>query len=169
MEVTKLKNEAVMWVLEKINKGLYKVEEGRLYCGEREVKTKDVYGYLVGSVRKNGVKKQYKVHRAIFAFYNGIDALNQCEVINHKDFDRTNNHPDNLEGMTSRENVHYSKLNGRYAIKLTEDDVRDIKKILDSGVSYSAIAARYNVFHTSIQAIKHGVSWRHITYEMEAN
>jgi hypothetical protein len=157
-----MKNEAVMWVLEKIEKGLYRVEDGKLYCGDHQVKTVDSYGYLVGSVRKDGQKKQHKVHRVLFAYYNGIEALENCEVINHKDFDRTNNSAENLEGVTNRENVLYSKLKGRYAIKLTEDDVREIKKSLACGISVASLATKYDVNSNSIQAIKKGISWRHV-------
>lgn len=42
--------------------------------------------------------------------------------VNHKDFDRTNYNPDNLEWITHRENVAYSCERGRYVGKFGEDN-----------------------------------------------
>lgn len=57
----------------------------------------------------NGAKrigKKFRVHRLVAeTFISNIDP--QKEWVNHKDHDRTNNHVDNLEWCTPRENTHH--------------------------------------------------------------
>lgn len=49
--------------------------------------------------------------------------------------------------------------------KLTEDQVREIKKLLRDGVSGPKIAKMFNVNHTAIYSIKNGKTWRHVSEE----
>lgn len=46
--------------------------------------------------------------------------------------------------------------------KLTDNDVRDIKRRLVDGETTVSIAIRYGVSHTAIGHIKHGRSWSHV-------
>lgn len=47
--------------------------------------------------------------------------------------------------------------------KLTEKQVRAIKKALAAGATSAALAKKYNVAVTTVKAIKQGKSWKHVT------
>ena len=63
-------------------------------------------GYLIVSLRCNNKRKNYYVHRLVAEHF----VPNCCdgEYVNHKDYDTRNNHADNLEWCTQRENIRYS-------------------------------------------------------------
>ena len=63
-------------------------------------------GYRRVQIAIDTIKKNYFVHRLVAdAFIPNPEGKN---VVNHKDFDRSNNSVDNLEWVTSQENAHYS-------------------------------------------------------------
>lgn len=65
-------------------------------------------GYLKVWLYKNGKRKMFYIHRLVAqAFLENPDAL---PMVNHKDFDKTNNDVDNLEYCTARYNVIYSAI-----------------------------------------------------------
>ena len=70
-------------------------------------------GYLSVTLSKNGIQKQYTVHRLVAqAFIENPDNLPQ---VNHKDEDRTNNNVTNLEWCDAKYNVNYgNRLNKFY-------------------------------------------------------
>lgn len=93
--------------------------------------------------------------------------------MNHRDADKTNNRATNLEYVTSSENQVHSFQHGRQdcrgenngQAKLTESDVREIKRILRSRKieqSYEAIGKQFGVSGANIRAIDRGRSWKHI-------
>ena len=63
-------------------------------------------GYLVVELWKKSKRKRVKVHRLVAqAFIPNPDNLPQ---VNHKDLDKRNNHADNLEFISNRDNcIHY--------------------------------------------------------------
>ena len=62
-------------------------------------------GYLKVWLYKNGKRKMFYVHRLVAqAFLENPDAL---PMVNHKDFDKTNNDVGNLEYCTARYNMTY--------------------------------------------------------------
>ncbi len=62
-------------------------------------------GYLMVTLRRDGSKKNYKVHRLVAeAFLPNPEGL---PCINHKDCDRTNAEANNLEWCTYFYNNHY--------------------------------------------------------------
>lgn len=68
-------------------------------------------GYVEIVLCKDNVRKAVRVHRLVAeAFVPNPD--NKPEV-NHKDFDKANNHPENLEWATRKENVNHSDARGR--------------------------------------------------------
>ena len=65
-------------------------------------------GYLKVWLYKNGKRKMFYIHRLVAqAFLENPEAF---PMVNHKDFDKTNNDVDNLEYCTARYNVIYSAI-----------------------------------------------------------
>ncbi len=67
-------------------------------------------GYRIFNLRQ--IKEHQLLHRMVaIVFVNNDDPLNKNQV-NHKDSDKLNNHFDNLEWVTAKENMHHSFYNG---------------------------------------------------------
>ncbi len=65
------------------------------------------YGYQQVLLCKNGMRKQHKIHRLVANAF--IPNPNNYPVINHKDWDTSNNSVDNLEWCDIRyNNLHRS-------------------------------------------------------------
>jgi site-specific DNA-cytosine methylase len=69
-------------------------------------------GYLVANLMANGVKKQIRLHRAVWISKNGIPPEGQ--VVCHKDNNKTNNKIENLYLATHEQNSTDAKLSGLY-------------------------------------------------------
>lgn len=127
-------------------------------------------GYVRVNLSIGGRKYVTKlVHRLVAqAFIPGSG-----EQVNHKDFVRSNNSAYNLEWCSRLENARHSANAGRMksisgpgmkspAAKLTDNDVRNIKKRLSQGEKQKDIANDYPVCKSAISEIKAGRSWSHI-------
>ena len=68
---------------------------------------KDKDGYLITTLRKNGIKKTEKVHRLVAESF--LFNPNNYDNINHIDENKLNNRIDNLEWCTTAYNNSYSK------------------------------------------------------------
>lgn len=85
----------------------------------------DSKGYLRLNLCKDGVGKKHRVHRLVCSAF--IGAIPKNMEVNHKDFDRANNHISNLEYVTHQENIRRSQQANRYHWDYTEADKhRDI-------------------------------------------
>ena len=73
-------------------------------------KSKNTKGYFIVSLCKNGKTKSFQIHQLVaINFLNHIpNGLNR--VINHIDFNKTNNNISNLEIVTNRENSNRKHL-----------------------------------------------------------
>ena len=70
-------------------------------------KTDNGHGYLIVQLRKDGHRKNHYVHRVVAeAFCNNPE---DKPDVNHKDYNIKNNLPENLEWVTTKENICYSK------------------------------------------------------------
>ena len=69
-------------------------------------------GYLVFGYKINNKYTTIRVHRLVAIAF--IPNPNNLEEVNHKDFNRANPKWDNLEWMTHKDNVEYSKNAGHY-------------------------------------------------------
>lgn len=90
----------------------------------RPLSLKNDSGYIRATLYKNKYTKVAAVHRLVaLAFIPNPD---NKPVVNHKDFDKSNNNVGNLEWCTDLENVRHSHSHGRLKIhKFTkEDDMR---------------------------------------------
>ena len=69
-------------------------------------------GYLQCKLCKDGKYKTIRVHRVVASVF--IPNPNNLPEVNHKDCNRNNNHVENLEWSTHKENVAYSTNLGHY-------------------------------------------------------
>lgn len=69
-------------------------------------------GYMKVGLIIEGQKKMLYVHRVVAELF--CEKPNDCDVVNHKDFNPSNNRSDNLEWLTGKENYDYSFQQGRF-------------------------------------------------------
>ena len=86
--------------------------------------SKDKDGYLHVGLCKNGKAKFFRVHRLVCsAFLENPENLPQ---VNHKDENKENNHVDNLEWVSPKENINYGTRNEKMSkpiIQYTKEGV----------------------------------------------
>ena len=156
------------------NEGLYQVSNfGRV----RSVDHHDSLGRLqIGRVlkpqldgRKNyfhvtlANRKIVQVHTLVAQAF--IPNPNNLPQVNHKDENKQNNRADNLEWCTAKYNNSYgSRKNlkhgeNHHGAKLTESDVREIKRLWKSGLLQKEIAVMYGMSKQHISTILNGKCW----------
>lgn len=64
-------------------------------------------GYLIISLRKNTIRKNFYIHRLVAQHF--MKPQIGKNIVNHKDFNKHNNHVNNLEYCSQKDNVLYSK------------------------------------------------------------
>lgn len=87
-----------------------KIGKNKRYIGEKvltPIKRKDGYVCINFTHIK---RKQYFVHRLVAETFFGV---NSYLVVNHKDFNRSNNKLENLEFCSQKENIYHSCIGGR--------------------------------------------------------
>lgn len=123
-----------------------------------------------------------KVH--LYVAYAWVDGWFKGAEVNHKDFDRTNPHADNLEWVSHQENIQYSVKynhkciceskqginNGRH--KYSEEQVYFIREQYDKGMTVSDIVrelhgnnlsyAEIKNIHSTVSAIAKRKSWKNL-------
>lgn len=99
-------------------------------------------GYIRAQLRNNDNKKiDLLVHRVELMAFNPIPNQYEMEV-NHKDLNTFNNYIDNLEWVSSLDNLNYHPdeyTDNNYNETLSIDDVNKICKALQNGMGYKDI------------------------------
>lgn len=126
-------------------------------------------GYLTVSLAK---RKDHRVHRMVAIAFIGPPPSGRHQV-NHKNGDPSDNRVENLEWVTSQENIQHAihvlkrRRCGAYGSKnirarLNEYQVRVIKRLLASRHTCAEIGVLFNVSLNTIGSIKYGKSWQQI-------
>lgn len=145
----------------KVGKGLRKLD-GRV------LKQYKYLGYMVLVLYdKKANKKICRVHRAVAkAFVAGDTSL----VVNHKDGVRHNNHVDNLEWVTQKENIRHAStflrkgaiIDGRpYNAKLDWAQVLTICSL--KSYTTKKLSKHFSIPTSSIRRIRNGQAYKFIT------
>jgi hypothetical protein len=128
-------------------------------------------GYPQSSFRHEGKQKKVTVHTLVALMFLGPRPENL--VINHKDGNKLNNTPENLEYVTVQENNAHAQRTGLNCVrgemnpcaKLTENQALLVIKELSQGKSQVEIAESLCVSSSIIQLIASGKRWTHLSRE----
>lgn len=121
------------------------------------------------------LRKSY-VHRIVCRAWHGPPPTPDHEV-NHIDGDKLNNHPDNLEWVTHRENLQHAWSTGltpppprplgeeHHSAKLTRESVLELRRLWRAGWTSPQLAARYGISQRSAYSAATGRTWKHVEPE----
>jgi hypothetical protein len=124
-------------------------------------------GYFHVHLYRAGEKITARIHQLVAQAFIG-DCPKDHQV-NHKNGNKTDNRASNLEYLTMSENIEHAKFSGLYtkgtkrpASKLTENDVREIRKLSKQKLSSRKIGEMFGVGKTVILRIRNGENWKHV-------
>lgn len=157
-------------IVETIEKGYFATPNGNVYNrhGDLMMGAIDHCGYRHVILNR----KNKNIHRIIAETF--IPNPNNLPCVNHKDGNKLNNSVDNLEWCTHSENTSHAYRIGleqkkygelHHAHKLTEDDVRNIRKVYvkrDKKFGAVALANIFGVDRTTIHDIVNRKTWREL-------
>ena len=158
-----------MWKDIKNYEGLYTINEnGEIKNSKGELRKINYAknGYCIIDLYKHNIRKTYFVHRLVAEAF--IPNPNNYKLINHIDGDKNNNNIKNLEWCTySYNNKHAidNKLRRNtyeYNSLLSIEEVREIPKLVEWGLSKSEIARTLKVPLGTIKSIFKGHTWFNI-------
>ncbi|MFT3740068.1 MAG: HNH endonuclease [Breznakibacter sp.] len=143
----------------------YDKSEGRI------VKPGNIKGFNNVSLRVDGRKRSYLVHKLTAEYFIPRDSEDQSVVI-HLDWNKQNNHINNLQWVTREESykrMHQllqetRKKAGKVVTssKLKPEDVRVLKGMLEKGVKQSVIAKLFRISEMQVTRIKRNENWSEV-------
>lgn len=107
-----------------------------------------------------GGRKRYYAHRRSYEIHKG--PIPEGMLVLHKCDNPPCCNPEHLFLGTDADNVWDKMRKGRHACKLTEDQVREIKRLLPT-TPQKDLAKRFKISATMISSIYKGTRWGHIT------
>jgi len=126
---------------------------------------KDGYGRVTSSYTK-----EFKVqtsHRA--SWFLNFGEIPKDKIVRHICNNRECTNPEHLKLGTLSENSQDMMRSKRQAMgtkngnsKLTEEDVKFIKKMIAKGKPYPLIAELFDVHRDAISNISRGITWKHV-------
>lgn len=124
-------------------------------------------GYYNVTLKVDKSVKRFGVHQLVARAF--IPNPEELPEIHRIDGDLANNSVDNLEWVTHAENMRRAALNGRRPLgeahglhRLTEADVRSIRRLVAAGQSARGIGRQFNVSKTTVLSIAAGRTWGHV-------
>lgn len=125
---------------------------------------RDPLGYKIVELKSDSIGKTHLVHRLVASAFIG-DVYGK--VIDHIDFDVTNNNVSNLRIVTQHENIMHSVNNKRHNFgekhgnaKLTEQNVIEIKNAVHGMVKKTC--DKYGVSYMTGKRIRRCDAWSHL-------
>lgn len=123
--------------------------------------------YLWVRFFKKGEWTRFFIHRLVAAAF--LPNPENKPYVNHIDGQKLNNTPLNLEWVTGEENRAHAKETGLTArgeragkTKLTESEVRQLRKLRAEGMSGPKLGAKFGIHVSSVYAILNGRNWKHL-------
>ncbi len=133
------------------------------------IKGSTLKGYKILNIKLENEKRTTKyIHKLVAESFIPKDNSLQQYVI-HLDFDKINNHVDNLKWVKQKTMFAHQKINPNYKrgtinySKLTETDVIRLKKKLKRGKNkLYKLAKEFGITHTQLNRIRKGENWGHV-------
>lgn len=148
--------------------GRYSVcPDGRIYSHRRELHmTSHVgnHGYLIVKLFDGERKSTQTVHKLVALAYYGERPPGDIHV-NHKDGNKLNNRPENLEYVTRSKNCKHAVKHGLSKVPLRKDDVFPLIVLgrLAKGMLVREVADSLGVAKHTICRIKNGHTYADVT------
>lgn len=129
--------------------------------------TASVAGKGYGQIKIPRQRRQVYAHRLSWLIHKGHlpDRMHVCHTCDNP---RCVN-PDHLFIGTSADNLQDMKEKGRHLygernghVKLTDQDVREIRALLSAGATQQRVAGMYGVSQSAVWKIAHRERWAHI-------
>jgi len=128
-------------------------------------------GYKILNIKNNDKRSTKYIHKLVAENFLVRDNDLQVYVI-HLDFDKSNNHVENLKWVTKNTMFAHQKINPNYKrgtinnSKLTETEVIRLKKKLKRGkFKLYKLAKEFGITHTQLNRIRSGENWGHVKVE----
>lgn len=126
-------------------------------------------GYLRVMLQNEGDRQRFHIHRLVARAFLGEPPTDEHEI-NHKDANKQNNRPENLEWVTRQENLEHQQendlvLKGRDngRAKVTEEAVKDIRRLYDTGDwTQAELAEQFGVNQSMVSKIVRRENWKHV-------
>lgn len=136
--------------------------------GEIKASSIDKKGYHHITLSNKGNKTTFLLHKLVALHF--IPNINNLPQINHIDGNKSNNCKDNLEWVNGSTNIIHSFNNGlsdykgekNGRAKLTNNQIKEIKKLINNKIKLKDIALQFNVHPNTISEIKRNKKWKHI-------
>ena len=145
----------------------YITDDGQIWSEKTHkfiTQVKDKDGYMkVRMQSTDGGRHRYSVHRLVLENFLPVENMDSLQV-NHKDGNKENNHLDNLEWTTCKENIQHAVANNLRAktngsAKLTWEQIEEIRLRASKGESNISLGKFYGVHPDTIGKIKHDKTW----------
>lgn len=124
--------------------------------------------YLSVGLNWRGVKRRRTVHRLVCEAFHGPCPSEKSHCA-HSDGNPLNNNASNLRWASVRENAEDARRHGTMRVgersnlsKVTEADVREIRRQAADGASAAVIANAYSFTAAGIQKIINRENWKHV-------
>lgn len=152
--------------------GYFATKNGSVYGKRGSVLSpiKHHTGYSVMTVRGRGKQKQLRIHR--FVWECCVGPIPKDLVINHINGDKSDNSLENLELVSTQDNViHAWDVLGRVSsnkgashhnTKLTEQQAMQVIRLCGEGVSNKEIGGLYGLHPNYVSLIRHNKRWKHL-------
>lgn len=145
----------------------------RMLSEERRAETSVKTGYPVVMFSVDQQRMAVAAHRIVWMITNHSDIPATLEM-NHKDGNKANHNPSNLELVTRAQNVihainvigrkpkaQYGELNS--SAKVTAEDVLKIRQLCkDKALPQSQIAKMFGITQSAVSCIHLRLSWSHV-------
>lgn len=118
---------------------------------------------------KNNIPCTVSVHRLVATLF--ISKIPKGMVVNHKDGNKLNNHVNNLEICTIKQNIQHAYENGlAHGHKgenngnsvITEQNVIEIYNLIKEGYNNEYISKIYNINFRTVSLIRNRERWKHL-------
>ena len=140
---------------------------GPMRLPARDLKPISSGGYLLISLWKDNRGKMHRIHRLVARAFLGESDLS----VDHINGERTDNRLENLRYCTLAANTRLQHKAGRMTFvrgeqngkaKLTEDTVREARRLLASGIFPREVGAILGVSKGAIRELRAGRTWGHV-------